>query len=156
MKKKPPAPLIAAFREVADREIESVAALLVDDGFDAETMRVLAAWPQLEHGWREPKKPCPDGGVLPTPAAWRWLCSGHGLDAVGLADAAGVSIAVARAKAAVILGNRLVMPDGTLTKPARAALSAHARRALGIKANAGKGNDGKRDRDQGAGGGDAN
>ena len=130
---KPPPLLLAAFREVADKEVESIACLLIEEAFDAETMRVLAAWGQTEVGWRAPKDPCPDDGK-PTPAAWRWLTSGLEVDYDALAEASGTTRRVARAKAAMLLGNHLVFPDGSVSTPARGALQSHARRALGIKA----------------------
>jgi hypothetical protein len=131
---KPPEELVAAFRALVDKASEGIAMLLVDNGFDAATMRVLAAWPHLEHGWEQPKRPCPSS--MPTPAAWRWLVSGHRYEAQQLADAAGVTIAIARAKATMLLGARLALPDGTITSSASAALAAHARRALGLKSKA--------------------
>lgn len=129
---KLPTSIMEAFRASADRDLEAVACLLIDDGFNAETMRVLAAWPQVELGWENPGRKCPGDGA-PTPAAWRWLVEGIRMDAGELATIAGVSRAVAREKSEMLLGNRLVFPDGSLAKPARASLQRHAREALGLK-----------------------
>lgn len=129
---KLPTALMEAFRVSADRDLEAVACLLIDDGFDAATMRVLAAWPQVEIGWDSPDRKCPGDGS-PTPAAWRWLCDGIEFDVGELAAVAGVERAVARDKTEMLLGNRLVFPDGSIAKPARASLQRHAREALGLK-----------------------
>lgn len=129
---KIPRDIVEAFRVEADRDVESIAVLLVDDGFEVGIMRVLASWPKLDHGWRKPKRPCPDDGK-PTAAAWSWLVSGLELDYDAIASAAGVSRSVAREKVAVLLGNRLCLPDGTISKMASRSLQEHARVALGLK-----------------------
>lgn len=124
--------LVGAFRVEADAAVEAVAILLVDDGFDAQTMRVLAAWQNAPIAWSAPKRKCPDGGK-PTAAAWAWLVAGLEVDYDAIASTANVTRQVARAKVAMLLGGRLVLPDGSLAKPARASLQQHARRALGLK-----------------------
>lgn len=131
---KPPTDLIEAFRVEADRDVESIAVLLIEDGFEVAIMRVLAAWPQIEHEWLEPKHARPDDG-LPTAAAWRWLVSGLAIDYGDLAAAAGVDRATARAKLKMLLGCRLVLPDGTLSKTAHVSLQEHAKRALKLKSS---------------------
>lgn len=92
-----------------------------EEGFDAETIRVLVAWMHSAHAWKKPERGCPDDG-RPTARAWAWLVSGMALDYVAIADAANVSRGVARARLGVLLGNRLIYPDGSIAQPARAAL----------------------------------
>jgi hypothetical protein len=114
--------LIAAFQ--AAEQNEAAAVLLDDkDGFDAPALRVLAAWGTRSHRWTSPPRRCPDNGRA-TPAAYAWLVSGLEVDYHAVAEAAGVSLAVARAKVRVLLGNRLVYPDGSLARIARATLQA--------------------------------
>lgn len=126
-----PTDLVEAFRAVADKDVESVACLLLDDGFCAETMRVLAAWRQLDLRWTAPRAPCPDSGY-PSSAAWRWLVAGLDVDYDEVAAVSNVSRSVARGRVATLLGNRLVLPDGSISKMARAAIQEHARGALGL------------------------
>jgi hypothetical protein len=126
--------LVEAFRVDADRDVESIVVLLIeDDKLEVGAMRVLASWPQLRHRWARPRRARPDDGQ-PTPDAWHWLVSGLDIDYDELAKAAGVSRAIARARIHVLLANKLALPDGSVSKPARAALQQHARRALGVRA----------------------
>lgn len=127
---KPPLILIAEFVNL--ERLEDVAVLTAEDGFDAETMRVLAAWEKTEQRWSKPRGEMP---TRPTAAAWRWLVSGWELDIPAIADAAAVTYGTARDRMAVLTGNRLVYPDGTMSKFARNALRAH----MGMRLNAGKG-----------------
>ncbi len=118
---KPPQQLIEAFRAV--ELAEHTAALMIEEGFDAEAMRVLAAFQHAEQLWSQPKKPCPT--VMPTPGAWAWLVSGWTVDFFELSRAAGVSEATARGKLDMLRGNHLIYPDGTMSKWATAALRSH-------------------------------
>ncbi len=113
--------LVAAFK--ASEKPEMVAALIVEDGFDAFAIRVLAAWMSFDHSWKAPQRPCPDNGRA-TPKAWAWLVSGMALDYVAIADAADLSSAIAQRKLALLLRNRLIYPDGTISKAAGGALQA--------------------------------
>lgn len=121
--------LLAAFK--AKEKLESGAALMDADGFDIETARVLAAWLTVEPTFK-PVGPMPDKGE-PTARAWGWLIAGTQIDYPAIADAADVSIATARARIALLLGNRLIYPDGKAAKFAmdalRAALTVRVRRA---------------------------
>lgn len=123
----PPPTLLAAFK--AAETVEGVGAMLVDDGFDALTLRVLSAWENTEHRWSKPKKPCPDDG-RPTSAAWSWLCSTWAVDYGAIAEGAGVSRDVARERVAVLLHARLIYPDGQIAKAARTARTAAIRARL--------------------------
>lgn len=122
----PPDDVIAAFRSQESKE--SVGTFVTEDGFDAATVHVLAAWQTTEHVWVEPRGSCPDRGMA-TPAAWRWLVSGWTIDYAAVAFGADVSFAVARAKMDLLVRNRLVYPDGKMSQPARASLQAVIRAA---------------------------
>lgn len=123
-----PTALLAAFR--AAEQPEHLGALMTADGWDAEVMRVLAATQHVDAGWTTPKKPCPDDGN-PTAAAWSWLMSGWEPDFVALAQAAGVTVPIARRKWAMLAHGRLIYPDNSMTKWARAALKKHVAQRLG-------------------------
>lgn len=123
----PPADLIAAFK--ASESPSSIAVLMIQDGFDAVSMRVLAAWQHVKLSWRAPEGKQPDNG-RPTPAAWQWICRGLQVDFVALAEAADVVQLVAREKARMLLGARLVYPDNTLARSAQAALNELVRSRL--------------------------
>lgn len=114
--------LIAAFQAGEQNEVATVL-LDEEDGFDVSALRVLAAWTTMDHRWTEPDRPCPDGG-RPTARAYAWLMSGLSVDYTAIADAAGTSRATARAKMSVLLGSRLVYPDGQIAKVAKACLQA--------------------------------
>lgn len=125
---KPPGLLIAAFVEV--EKLEDAAVLTSDEGFDADTMRVLAAWEKTRHTWTRPRKRCP--GSEANVDTWEWLTSGWEPDITAIADAASVSYAMARTAIAVLVGNRLIYPDGTMNEFARNSLRAHmAKRIAG-------------------------
>lgn len=114
---------------------EQLAVLISDDpdeGLDAEAIRVLGAWINGDHKWTKPKSPCPDGG-RPTKAAYDWMVRGMNLDYVAIADAAGVTRSVARAKMAKLLGARLIYGDGTIAKAAKAAMEASIARRVRAK-----------------------
>lgn len=115
--------LVETFREAGKESLEMLASTLEGDGFDAATLRLLAAWQTTPHEWKQPKAPCPDGGN-PTPAAWAWLWSGIELDAVALADAANVSQSTARTRMRMLIATRLVFPDGTISDHAKRAMRA--------------------------------
>lgn len=132
--------LVRAFQ--AAEQVEQVAALLGEDGFDVETIRVLSAWQTTEQVWKAPGHRQPDKGS-PTARAWAWLVAGWRFDYVAIADAANVSRHVARARMAVLIGNRLIYPTGELTKAARGALQASiAKHIRGKKKKAEKADDG--------------
>lgn len=124
----PPEGLIAAFRSV--ERAEHLAALMLEDGWDAEAIRVLSAWQHVENTWEPPESPCPGGGMMPTPAAWAWLCSGWTVDLSAIAEGAGVSRARAADLMALLMRNLLVFPDGQMANVARGALRAHVAERL--------------------------
>lgn len=125
----PPSVLIDAFKAID--EIHAIAVLMVNDGFDADAMRVLAAIPTVSQTWEPPTRALPDDG-RPTTAAWLWLLEGWSVDIEDLARSADVTRQTARQKLAVIQKARLAYPDGTMSKGAQGALRAHvAARLIG-------------------------
>lgn len=119
MSDKLPTALIEAFRAV--ESVESMAVLLHEDGFDQAALRALSAWQHSDHSWTTPERPCPNDGK-PTAAAWRWLVSTWEIDIDAIADAANVSRSTARSLIQLLIGNRLIYPDGTIAKAASSAL----------------------------------
>lgn len=117
-----PRTLLDAFRAMEAENLGVVAVLLVDEGWNAESMRVLASWPRADLSWSKPPGKIPDDGK-PTAKAWAWICAGLTVDFDRLAAAADVVPRVAREKVKMLLGAGLVYPDGSLSKPARAALN---------------------------------
>lgn len=133
--------LIAAFRaaepKIRDGDVSQLAVLVSDDpdeGMDVEAIRVLGAWLYAEHKWKEPPKPCPDGG-RPTPKAYRWMMSGAEFDYADIADRANVTRTVARQKLALLLGARMIYADGTIAGAAKAAMEATIARRVRAKPN---------------------
>lgn len=102
-----------------------------DEGLDAAAMRVLSAWQMSDHQWTQPKSPCPELGA--TKALYDWMIRGMNLDYMAIADAAGVTRAVARAKLAKLLGARLLYADGTIARAAKVAQEATIARRVKAK-----------------------
>ncbi len=124
---RPPAELLAAFR--ATEAVEHVGVLLLDDGFDAVSIKVLTAWESSDHRWRSPAGPCPDDG-RPTATAWRWLASGWVIDVATIAVGCGLSREVVRERVSILQHARLIYPDGGIAKAARQAVTATIRERL--------------------------
>lgn len=118
---QPPALLLAAFR--ATEQVYQVACLMVDDGWDAVSIRVLGAWASSDNRWTSPTTSVPDDGK-PTPAAWEWLCSGWQLDVAGVAAGANVSMETARERLQLLQRSRCIYPSGEMNKWALAAVNA--------------------------------
>lgn len=117
----PPSDLVRAF--IVAEQSDHIAALAIDDGIDAQAIRVLVAWQSIEHDWRSPGAPAPSSAE-PSAAAWRWLWLGAVYDLGDLAEAAGLSRAIARRKLHQLIGARLVYPGGDIAKAARGLLQA--------------------------------
>lgn len=118
----PPAALLDAFRKL--EQPGQLGALLVEDGWDAEAMRVLSAWMTADVSWMQPKTPQPDAPRA-TARAWAWLRSGWDYDVNAIADTAGVARSTARTKLDMLIGGRLVYPDGTMHANLKTALNSH-------------------------------
>lgn len=127
--------LLAAFKEADKKQqVEQAGVLVVEDGFDADSVRLLSAWLHADAKWKAPSKNMPDGG-RPTARAWAWLAAGMQPDVNALADAAGVTRSVARQKLARLVAVRLVYPDGTIADAGRIVIQA----AIADRAPKGKG-----------------
>lgn len=98
---------------------------------DDDAIRVLAAFRNVEHRWRAPRKLLPEGAS--TVQTWNWLTERWDIDVDGLAVATGLSRSTIETKLDVLIANRLVYPDGSISKAATLALKAHASAKLGIK-----------------------
>ncbi len=110
---------------------DSAAALVLGDD---DAVRVLAAFRNVEHKWRAPKKKRPESPTLI--ALWRWLTSSWEIDVAGIGEAAGLSEEVVEGKIEMLLANRLIYPDGTIAEGAVRALNMHTQVKLGIKPKA--------------------
>jgi hypothetical protein len=130
---QPPELLLAAFRLA--ESIEDIGVLLVEEGFDPTTVRVLSAWEHSEHRWSAPTRPCP--GYRATTEAWKWLVSGWDVDIAGISDGCGLTREVVRERITVLQHARLIYPDGCIAKAARNAISA----AITVRLKGRKGRD---------------
>lgn len=108
---------------------DAAAALVLGDD---EAVRVLAAFRNVTHKWRAPKKKQPSETATLI-ERWEWLTSNWTIDVEGIARAAGMSEEVADMKVDMLIANRLVYPDGTIADGARIALQMHTQVKLGIK-----------------------
>jgi hypothetical protein len=118
------AELIAPFRDDAQ---DNAVVILGDD----EAVRVLSAFRMVEHRWSYPRaKPPANASKV---ATWKWLTSTWRIDTDELARAAGLSEETAQSKLDVLLANRLIYPDGTISKGANFALQSHSMTKLGLK-----------------------
>ncbi len=124
------ASLLATFRGVETNETSLV--ILGDD----EAIRVLIAWTNVDDEWRAPASRPPSATAGKLGRLWTWIVSGWEVDANKVSRLAGVTKMVAHAKLEVLIGNRLIYPDGQMAKGARTALSAHAAIKLGIRQKA--------------------
>lgn len=120
--------MLKPFKQDATTNDAAAALVLGDD----EAVRVLAAFRNVEHRWRMPRKTKPaDGASLI--AVWEWLTSNWEIDVEGVAQAAGVSEDVAEMKLDMLGRNRLIYPDGTIAHGGVIALQMHTQMKLGIK-----------------------
>src|SRR6185312_9410225 len=83
---------------------------------DDNAMRVLAAWTQTENTWEPPegaKAPPARAGKMES--LWRWVVSGWDVEALvqKVSRAAGVPVDIAHRKLEMLIGNRLIYPDGS-------------------------------------------
>lgn len=119
--------MITAFRAIeANEDIIPVAG-------DDVAMRVLAAWTKTENVWRMPKRARPTFGPSTHHDCWRWITSGWMPDYEGLAEATGLDYSTASDKMRVLIANRLVYPDGTMSKPSTILMVGYAAAKLGLK-----------------------
>lgn len=140
-----PVLLLSEFRKL--EKPTDIAVLMVNEGFDAETMRVLSAWQHTEQRWKRPKKPCPDEGRA-TGASWKWLRDGWSMDVAAIAIGADVSQLTATAKLELLAGSKLIYPDGTVSAAATQALLGHVSEKLRAARGKGKDKDKGKKRDE--------
>lgn len=102
---------------------------------DENAMKVLVAWTHVDNVWTKPSKPAPAIVSGKMSKLWQWVVSGWDTDVMmrDIARAAGLPVAIVHDKLNVLIGNRLIYPDGTMAAGARAALSVHTAKKLGIK-----------------------
>jgi hypothetical protein len=124
------AKLLATFRGVETQETSLV--ILGDD----EAVKVLIAWSNVDNEWTQPETRVPDATVGKLGKLWSWILSGWDVDTRKVSRLAGVTEAIAHVKLEILMGNRLIYPDGQMSKGARTALMAHTAIKLGIKQKA--------------------
>lgn len=120
--------VLSAFRGI---EVNDDA--LVALGDDA-AMRVAVAWSHTDQSWSRPSRPAPPPMAGKMAKLWEWIVSGWDVDARTVARLAGVPATVAHAKLEMLIGNRLLYPDGSMAKGMRAVLMSHAAKKLGLRA----------------------
>lgn len=114
---------------------------------DEDAMRVLAGWTKTEQSWIRPKRKLPPFAPTSTSHAivWSWICEGWTIDVASVARAAGCTLRVATEKLDMLKTNRLIYPDGQMSKAARTALSVFvASKLTGGKKSKGGGGGGKK------------
>jgi hypothetical protein len=114
-------------RHFASDTTDTAVVVLGDD----QAIRVLAAFSNVVHDWKAPKKALREGVSLVE--RWQWLTQRWDIDIEGLAIATALSEDTVATKVDVLVANRLIYPDGTISKAATLALKAHASMKLGIK-----------------------
>ncbi len=116
------------------RAIESNDDVLVVLG-DEHAMKALIAWTKVDNVWTHPptKRPAMRHGNMAS--AWAWVISGWNIDEQtrAIARLAGLPTDVAHEKIEILVGNRLIYPDGSLAKGTRVALNLYTAKKLGIK-----------------------
>lgn len=100
---------------------------------DEPAMRVLAAWRNVDQSWTKPDGAPPEAIEGKLGRLWGWIVSGWDLDARRIARLAGMPTARVHEKLEILVGNRLIYPDGSMSKAARAALLGFTAKQLGIK-----------------------
>lgn len=98
-----------------------------------DAMRVLAAWTKSDQHWRKPRRAMPELTATNHGLVWAWITSGWSFEYDPLARAANVSARIAAQQLDVLMANRLIYPDGSMSKGARAAMNLYIAAKLGIK-----------------------
>ena len=103
---------------------------------DDEAARVIIAWSHTDQHWTQPKRVAP--AIVPdkTFELWRWVVEGWRIDHYDVARLSGVQPAVALDKLNLLVGNRLIYPDGTIALGGRSALRVYTANKLGVKLGA--------------------
>lgn len=121
---------LAPFRGVEDNQD---AIIIIED---ADAMRVLIAWTHVDNEWYAASTACPPIVHGKLAAAWDWIRAGWDFDERKISRLAGLPHGIVHAKLEILIGNRLIYPDGSMAKGTRLAMSAFTARRLGIKPGA--------------------
>lgn len=100
---------------------------------DEAALKCLAAWSKTDHRWVKPKTRPPRFTHGNHAVVWEWMVGGWRLDLAGVAKRAGLSERTVHEKMAMLVGNRLMYPDGSMSKAAKTALNIYVAGKLGIK-----------------------
>lgn len=107
------------------------AVVIIDDDDAIKVAVTLKNTAGVAHWWCKPRDRVDPGASQAE--AWAYLLDGWELDYEELGAVAGLSADTVRAKAAILKGNRLVYPDGSLSPGASLAVQAYLKRKLGVK-----------------------
>lgn len=124
--------LLAKFRAMETNE--DAAPIIGDD----DAMKVLSSWSKVDQAWRKPRGKAPVFAHDNHGLVWAWIRSGWTCDIEAVAAGAGVSERVAVEKLAILIGNRLIYPDGSTARGARIALQVWLAAKLGLKSKPAK------------------
>ena len=81
---------------------------------DRHLLRLLAVWDETRIERRRRLSPFPEGGDDET--RWKWLWKNVSYSVEELASLTDLATGVVEKKVGVLIGNRLVYPDGTMTR----------------------------------------
>jgi len=99
-----------------------------DQAAYAESLRkIVSAWPKIKLERTPAKKPCPDDEY----GRWIWLWDQVSYDLEEIKKITGVRMAV-EALTKILIGNRIIYPDGTISGWAGKALKQFLKSQLGI------------------------
>jgi len=100
---------------------------------DDDAMRVAVAWSHTDQDWTRPTTAQPKTAHGRIGRLWSWLVSGWTIDAREVARLAGVPRSVAHMKLEMLIGNRLIYPDGEMSGGLRKVLAVHTAKKLGLR-----------------------
>lgn len=113
------------------RGLESVedAIIILDD---EDALRVMVAWKKLDHSWTRPgpRMPQPIAGKLGR--LWTWVVQGWDIDVDKVSKLVGLPWTTTHDKIEMLVGNRLIYPDGSTSKYAQTALMRYTSEKLGM------------------------
>lgn len=100
---------------------------------DADAIKVLVAWSRTDNAWRRPRAKPPKVQPGSHGAAWAWAVAGWTIDVASIARIAGLQTRVVRDKVDMLVGLRLIYPDGRMAKSARTAINVYVGKKIGVK-----------------------
>lgn len=100
---------------------------------DEDAMKVMIAWSKTDQRWSMPRGKVPTLQAGNHQSVWSWIVLGWTFDHALIAKIAGVGPRVVHQKLEMLVGLRLIYPDGQMSKSARTALQVHVSQKLGIK-----------------------